>query len=146
MPDSRKFCASISVRAGQEHSKIEIAPAEDYGGQPGFYRLRVGRRWLNGPDGQPRFFDRASIAKFAAETALSALAEPAPRPDIPQDSRVTVRVWKDDFPEYYGTWTYSEPILDYSGRWLILVSIEGKRRFVPCEDVIPLKERRHARK
>lgn len=26
MPDSRKFCASISVRAGQEHSKIEIAP------------------------------------------------------------------------------------------------------------------------
>ena len=59
---------------------------------------------------------------------------------------MTVRVWKDDFPEYYGTWTYSEPILDYSGRWLILVSIEGKRRFVPCEDVIPLKERRHARK
>lgn len=146
MPDSRKFCASISVRAGQEHSKIEIAPAEDYGGHPGFYRLRVGRRWLNGQDGQPRFFDRASIAKFAAETALCALEAPAPRPDIPPDCRVTVRVWKDDFPEYHGTWTYSEPILDYSGRWLILVSIEGKRRFVPCEDVTPHEERRHARK
>lgn len=146
MPDSRKFCASISVRAGQEHSKIEIAPAEDYGGQPGFYRLRVGRRWLDGPDGQPRFFDRASIAKFAAETALSALAEPTPRPDIPQDCRVTVCVCKDDWPEYYGTSTWSEPILDYSGRWVVLVSIDGKRRFVPCEDVTPHEERRHARK
>lgn len=146
MSDRRKFCASIGVRAGVERFKIEIAPAGEYGGQPGFYRLRVGRRWLNGPDGQPRFMDCAGIANFTAKTALCALEPPAPRPDIPQDSRVSVRVWKEGLSYYYGSWTYSEPVLDYSGRWLILVSIEGKRRFVSCEDVIPHKERRNERK
>ena len=144
--DNRKFCASISVRNGEERAKLELSPAPLHGGPEGYYRVRLARRWLDTEGGTPRFFDRDGLACLAAELALCGLETPAPRPHIPQDCRVTVRVWKDDFPQYYGTWTYSEPILDYSGRWLILVSVEGKRRFVPCDDVTPHEERRHARK
>lgn len=144
--DNRKFCASISVRNGEQRVKLELSPAPLHGGPEGFYRVRTARRWLDTEDGKKRFLEREGIAKITAEMALCALESPPPRPDIPPDCRVTVRVWKDDFPEYHGTWTYSEPILDYSGRWLVLVSIEGKRRFVSCEDVTPHEERRHARK
>lgn len=60
-------------------------------------------------------------------------------PDIPCNSRVSVRR-ADGF--YEGTWTNSEPILDYTGRWVVNVSLGGKREFVSVEDVTVHKERR----
>ena len=117
--DNRKFCASISVRNGEERAKLELSPAPE--------------------DGVPRFFDRDGIARLAAELALCGLETPAPAPDIPGNSRVSVRR-ADGF--YEGTWTNTEPILDYTGRWVVNVSLGGKRVFVPVEEVTVHKERR----
>ena len=89
--DNRKFCASISVRNGERRLKLELSPASLHGGPEGFYRVRLARRWLDTEDGAPRFFDRDGIARLAAELALCGLETPAPAPDIPCNSRVSVR-------------------------------------------------------
>lgn len=60
--DNRKFCASISVRNGEERAKLELSPAPLHGGPEGFYRVRLARRWLDTEDGAPRFFDRDGLA------------------------------------------------------------------------------------
>ncbi len=137
--DNRKFCASISVRNGETRVKLECSPAPLHGGPEGFYRVRLARRWLDTKDGRPRFFDRDGIARLAAELALGGLEAPAPSPDIPCNSRVSVKI-ADGF--YEGTWTNTEPVLDYRGRWVVNVSLGGKRVFVPVETVVVHKERR----
>ena len=139
--DNRKFCASISVRNREERAKLELSPASLHGGPEGFYRVRLARRWLDTEDGAPRFFDRDGIARLAVELALCGLETPAPSPSpaIPCNSRVSVRR-ADGF--YEGSWTNSEPILDYTGRWMVNVSLGGRRVFVPVEDVTVHKERR----
>lgn len=136
--DNRKFCASISVRNGEERAKVELSPATLHGGPEGFYRVRLNRRWLDTEDGTPRFFNRNGIALLAAELALCGLEAPAPVPDIPINSRVSVRR-ADGL--YEGTWTNTAPILDYTGRWMVNVSLGSRRVFVPVEDIVVHKER-----
>ena len=136
--DNRKFCASISVRNGEERAKLELSPATLHGGSEGFYRVRLNRRWLDTENGAPRFFNRNGIALLAAELALCGLETPAPAPDIPCNSRVSVRR-ADGL--YEGTWTNTEPILDYTGHWMVNVSLGGRRAFVPVEDIVVHKER-----
>ena len=133
--DKRQFTGTISVRAGDQRVKLELSPAPLHGGPEGCYRVRLARRWLDTEDGTPRWFDRDGLAHLAAELALCGLEAPAPAPNIPCPCRVSVRRWKDDFPYYDGTWTNTEPIRDYTGRWVINVSLDGKRVFVPVEDV-----------
>lgn len=134
--DNRKFCASISVRNGEERAKLELSPAPLHGGPEGFYRVRLARRWLDTEDGAPRFFDRDGLARLAAELALCGLETPAPAPSIPCPSRVSVRRVEDGFSCYYGAWTCTPPILTYEGIWKVGVSLDGTTHFVPVDDVI----------
>ena len=133
--DNRKFTGSMSVRIDTRRVKLELSPAPLHGGPEGMYRVRVDRRWLDAEDGQSRFLDRIGIANLAARIALCDLETPAPAPDMPCPSRVSVRVWKDDMPYFEGTWTNTPPIRAYDGRWVVNVSLGGKRVFVPVEDV-----------
>lgn len=80
---------------------------------------------------------RASISVRNGEER--AKLELSPAPNIPCPSRVSV-LRADGL--YEGTWTNTEPILDYAGRWMVNVSLGGKRVFVPVEDVKVHKERR----
>lgn len=134
--DKREFCGSFSVKVDTKRVAFELSPAPLYGGPEGFFRVRVARRWVDTAEGTPRFFDRAGLAALVVDTALGGLPEPAPAPNILFPSRVTVT------PCYEGTWTNTEPILDHAGRWVVNVSLSGKRIFVPVEDIIVHKERR----
>ena len=141
--DKRKFTGSISVRIDTVRCKLELSPAPLHGGPEGFYRVRLGRRWLDTTDHTPRFFDRNGLARLAAETALSTLEVPLPAPDIPYPARVTVRLWRDDMPHYIGTYTKTPPILSYEGIWVVaIVDQNGKTIFVPCSDVTVRKDMR----
>lgn len=133
--DKREFCGSFSVKVDTKRVAFELSPAPLYGGPDGFFRVRVARRWVTTAEGKPRFLDRAGVAALVVDAALGVLPEPAPAPDIPFPSRVSVRLWRGDMPYYEGTWTNTPPILDHAGRWVINVSLEGKRVFVPVEDV-----------
>lgn len=137
--DKREFCGSFSVKVDTKRVAFELSPAPLHGGPDGFFRVRVARRWVE----TPRFFDRASLAALVADAALGGLPEPAPAPDIPCPSRVSVRLWRNDMPYYVGTWTNTPPILDHAGRWMVNVSLDGKRVFVSVEDVIVHEGRRH---
>ena len=55
--DKRQFCASVSVRHGEHRAKMELSPAEQYGGPGGLYRVRVARRWLDLDNGEMRFVE-----------------------------------------------------------------------------------------
>lgn len=134
--DKREFCGSFSVKVDTKRVAFELSPAPLYGGPEDFFRVRMARRWVDTADGKPRFFDRAGLAALVVEAALGGLPEPATAPDIPCPSRVSVRLWRNDMPYYEGTWTNTPPILDYMGRWVVNVSLSGKRVFVPVEDVI----------
>lgn len=133
--DKREFCGSISVRIDTRRVKLELSPAPLYGGPEGLFRVRVARRWVDTAEGKPRFLDRAGLAALVVDAALGVLSEPVPAPDIPFPSRVSVRLWRGDVPYYEGTWTNTPPILDHAGRWVVNVSLDGKRVFVPVEDV-----------
>jgi hypothetical protein len=127
--DKRVFEAGISVRVGTRRHRFELARAEDYGGPEGFYRVRLGRRWVAG------FFDRERLARLIAATALGALPCVPDKPNIPCNTRVTVK-HVDDEPVYAGAWTGSEPILDHKCRWVVLVYVEGRRVFVPVDELV----------
>ena len=141
--DKRTFCASFSVKHGEKRVLFELSPASLYGGPDGFFRVRVARRWLDTAEGSPCFFDRDALALLIADSALGAMPERSPAPSVPCPSRVTVRVWEDDAPAYIGTWTNTEPIMDHAGRWMVNVSLNGKRVFGPVEDIIVHEGRRH---
>ena len=136
--DNRKFCASIYVRNGEQRVKLELSPASLHGGPEGAYRVRLARRWLNTEDGEARFLNRDGLAFLVAELGIYGLKEPVSAPKILCPSRVSV-LRADGL--YEGTWTNTEPILDYAGRWMVNVSLGGKRVFVPVENVIVHKGR-----
>ena len=87
------------------------------------------RRWLDG------FYNKEGLARLIADHALDTVPDPPKKPFIPFPSRVTVYDENSDL-SFYGSWTNSEPILDYTGQWVICVTNDkGKRIFVPCSDV-----------
>lgn len=133
--DKRKFPHSFSVRIDTRRTRFELSPAEDHGGPEGAYRVRLARRWLDAPDGSHRYFQREALAGLIAEVALEGFAATPEAPDMPYPCRVSVCRWVDGLPRYIGTWTNSAPILDASGRWMVNVSVDGTRLFVPVEDV-----------
>lgn len=146
MADKRKFCASICVKSSTGSTRLELAPAQDYGGPQGAYRVRIARKWVRGPKARRRFFDRASLAMLLVAEVMGGLEPPMPAPSIPYPSRVSVKLWRRSGVRYVGSWTNTEPIQDATGQWVVNVSVGGKRLFVPIEDVIVHEDRRNGKK
>jgi len=140
--EKRKFTASISVRIDTQRIKIELCPAETYGGPQGFYRARAARRWIDGKDGQMLFFDRERLAALLAQVAFDGLdAKPeledaGAAPDIPRNSRVSVKFWHRSTPHTEGLRTSTPPIRAYDGHWYVGVFTHASGfLFVPAKDV-----------
>lgn len=134
--DNRLFSATVSARIGSRRVRLELSPAPLYGGQEGFYRVRVDRRWHDTADGKPMFMSADDVAAFIGHAVFEGDPSPKPAPAIPVGSRVTARLWNDAEPEFLGTWTLSPPVLTHDGRWHVLVStIRQGPIFVPCDDI-----------
>ena len=134
--DKRKFVASFSVKVDTRRIAFEVSPAPLYDGPDGFFRVRAARLWIDTPDNQPRYFDKAGLARLVVDMAFGGLPGPQEQPSIPYPSRVSVRFWRNGMPYYIGSWTNTAPILDYTGEWVVNVSIDGKRVFVPVRSVV----------
>lgn len=137
MPDYN-FTGSFSVKVCNQRTAYELSPAEEHGGREGEYRVRVGRRWVNCPDGSPRFFNRESLALLIAESALGQVTAPDKKPKMHDKQRVSVHIDDDRMP--LGGWTTTEPILAYDGQWKIGVMTSEGSRFVDCDDVKIIKK------
>jgi len=136
--DKREFCGSISVRIDTKRCKLELSPAENYGGPEGLFRVRMGRRWIETPEGAPLFFDRVRLADLLAGLAFGEQAATLPEqaPDVPNKARVTVRYEKDGVPQCEGAWSASPPFRGFDGRFHIFVLTYGAGLIaVPTDDV-----------
>ena len=140
-PEKRKFAASISVRIDTQRIKIELCPAEAYGGPSGFFRARAARRWIDGKDGEMLFFDRERLAVLLASVAFEGFDAMPGRleavPDIPRNSRVSVRYSYKGMATIEGLRTATPPIRAYDGHYYIGVfTYHSGFLFVPVRDVI----------
>lgn len=128
------FTASFSVRVGSRRVRFELSPAASHGGPEDAYRVRIDRRWHD-LDGKPLFLRRPELAALLADYALGEVAAPAPAPELPYPSRVTVEIWKQGYPCWIGAWTASPPILAHDGQWMVAVSYGGEVEFLPVKNV-----------
>lgn len=133
--DKRRFTASCLLRLDGRAVRVQLSPAELYGGPEGIWRVRVNRRWRDGRDGNPLFLDRAGLAALLADMLGAGQEKPVPRPDLPADARVAVTVWQGGEPQTCRGWTYSEPIRADDGCWYVVVAAAGRRFFARCTDV-----------
>jgi hypothetical protein len=79
-----EFIGTVSVRFDTGRRTLHIARGENYGGQPGSFRVRISRRWLvSTDDGQPLFFSRSRLLKLIAALVLGDdAALPSTSPDL----------------------------------------------------------------
>lgn len=146
MPTKRNFIGSVSVRIEDTRTKIELSPAEEHGGEPGLFRVRIGRRWVDTPEGGKLFFDRIRLADFLAGhvfgDAVATMPEKAP--EIPSGSRVSVKYWYKDNPHWEGVWTKSPVYRGFDGRFYVWVhTVDAGTIAVPVEDVTVVQLKRH---
>lgn len=148
--DKRIFSGSVSIRMEDRRVKLELAPAELHGGGEDMFRVRMGRRWLDAPPdangkSRPLFFDRARLADcIAAHVFADSVAElPAAPPDIPRNSRVSVKFWHQDRPRQEGVYTATPPFRGFDGRFYVFVmTYEAGFIAVPLEDVTLVRRAR----
>ena len=143
--DNRQFLGSVSIRVEDTRSKLELSPAELHGGEPGLFRVRIKRRWLDSPEGKPLFFDKVRLAELIAghvfADAVATLPETAP--DIPRNTRVSVKFWHRDTPHQEGVFTASPPYRGFDGRFYVWVMTYAAGFIaVPVEDVTVVQRRR----
>lgn len=125
------FHASISVKTDTKRVKLELSPAELYGGETGLVRVRMGRRWLDG------FYTAEGIGALVARVASgSVFSEPQP-PDLPYGTWVKVhRPDDDDFLPHTTTVLNKTPIRLFDGAFYVLVNVPGYGFIlVPAYDV-----------
>lgn len=134
--NKRKFTGSVSIRTGETRVKFELSPANLHGGPKELFRIRINRRWHDTPDGQMIFVDKKSLAQIIADYALEDVSELAPCPDIPRNSRVSVKFWYKGRLHQEGVYTITTPILGYDGRYYVGVyTIDAGFLFVSVEDI-----------
>lgn len=143
--DNRNIIGSVSIRMEDARKKLELSPAEDHGGEEGLFRVRIGRRWLDTPEGGKLFFDKVRLAELIADhvfvSAVAVLPEKAP--DIPRGSRVLVKYWHRSNPQAECVYTASPIFRGFDGRFYVFVmTLEAGFIAVPVEDVTIIRVKR----
>lgn len=137
--DKRKFLATICVKFGTHRTRIELAPAELHGGPAGHYRVRVGRRWRDLPEGGQAWLSPADVGALVAEM-LGGGEHLPPEPDLPRGSQVSVPDGRYDLlgePLRTLTRTATAPVRLYGGQWCVGVCVYGRGIvMVPVNDCI----------
>ena len=149
MADKRKADRTICVKIGAKvRFKIELFPALQWSESaqlPGErFRLRINRRWHDGPEGEILFLDMAQVAILVGTLANGEAIVLPPKPDLPRGAPVKApcRVLAGE-PLYELTRTGTEPILGHDGRWYVEIYLFGKGgRFVPVDDLIVQRGRK----
>ena len=126
---------------GTKRTRFELSPAEIHGGPEGLFRVRVDRRWHDGPEGEVLFLDRDGLAHLVASAAPGTVGAPAPRPSLRRGSRISVRIEDEGRARVEGGFTVGPFILAHDGRWMVPVTVYGGTRDVAAEDIVAREER-----
>lgn len=116
--DKRTFFASISVKIDTKRTKLELSPAELYGGPAHHVRIRAGRCWLDG------FYTAEGIGALVARMASEAVLSQPQAPDLPYGTWVRVHRPDDhDFLPHTTTVLNKVPIRLFDGVFYVLVNV-----------------------
>ena len=142
MAEKRKFETVICVKNGARTTfKLELFPAGQWEkSAQGRFRCRINRRWHDLAEGGPAYLDMQQVGGLVATLAKSGKVPlPAPAPDLPRSSRVSVPNGHVVGGQvmYDGALTTSDVILGYDGRWYVQVlSLDRGHTFVLVNDLI----------
>lgn len=110
--DKRKFSSTT------KSVKLELSPAEIYGGPEGHVRIRVERRWVDG------FYTAEGVGALVAQIASSAVLQHAHPPDLPCGTWVKVDIPDDDeFMPCTTKIVNKAPIRLFDGAFYVLVHV-----------------------
>ena len=126
----------VSVATASGVVKIRLYPADQFGGPPDLFRVKVGREWAMS-EGKYTFFTPVAALEFAARSAGLAPAALV-RPALRRNDRVRVTVRDGDGePVVEKCFTATPPFQGPDGRWRVLVLTvqHGVVEFL-CDDVI----------
>lgn len=146
--DNRVFIGSVSLRLEETRTKIDLSPAEEHGGEEGLFRVRIGRRWLDTPEGGKLFFDKIRLAELVAAHVFADVDAtlPTAAPDIPCHSRVSVKFWHGGNPHSEAVYTATPFFRGFDGRFYVWVmTYEAGFICVPSKDVTLIERKRGAR-
>lgn len=116
--DKRKFLSTICVKSDTNNIRLELSPAEIYGGPEGHVRIRVGRRWTDG------FYTAEGVGALVARMASSEMLHLAQPPDLPYGTWVKVDIPEDDeFLPYTTKVINKTPIRLFDGAFYVLVNV-----------------------
>ncbi len=142
MAEKRKKVASICVKNGAKScGTLELFPASMWGGSDALYRVRVGRKWLNGVHGDKQFMCLADVSQHIIGTILETTElfqqEPCPH-HLVRGVRVSVPTVVGMECVHESTFIATEkPFLGYDGQWYVGVSMCGRGVVViPCKECI----------
>lgn len=127
MADGRRFVATVCVRHDTT-TRIELAPAQEYGGPDGRWRVRVDRRWHNLPDGTPGYLAASDVGALVA-SALGGEASVVPAvPDLPRGTLVSAPAGPDGVGGERRELTriVTVPYLLHDGDWHVGVHLYGR--------------------
>lgn len=128
--NTRIFSGSISVKTGTTRTKLELSPAELHGGEQGFVRVRMGRRWVEG------FFNAEGIAHLVSNLASPLATREEHAPDIPLHTYVSVPIPNKTWSRCITRTALPAPVRLADGRFYVLVHIVGHgNHLVPCSEV-----------
>lgn len=140
MAEKRKSDRSVCVKIGAKvRFKIELFSASQWSEAAQLdgerFRLRINRRWHDGPSGELLFLDMVQIMALVGMLASGQNLSLPPKPDLPRGTPVKApcRVLAGE-TQYELTRTGTEPILGYDGTWYVDIVLFGKgSRFVPVD-------------
>lgn len=152
MAEHRKKVASLCVKNSANTGRtLEFFPASEWEGPEGFYRIRVGRKWMDGTHGAKRFFSTDEIAAVVAQHLFGGDLDTAARtPDRPEalgrGVRVSAPTGGEESPHEVTHVVTEAPMQGRDGRWYVGVHLYGRGVvMVPAEACILKHQASHAR-
>lgn len=142
MAEHRKFDSVICVKKGAKTVvKIERFPAEQWEkSAQGRFRLRINRRWHDGPDGEMVFLDMAQAWELAAKLDAGESVDLVPAPDLPRGTPVRVPTRQLDGEQLYEvSRTHTTPMRGHDGRWYVNVTLFDKGSVMVAVDTLKIK-------
>ena len=142
MSEKRKIHTSICLKnkASKESIRGDLYAAEQWeGGRVGLFRLRVGGKMVDGPDGEIQFIDMARAFEYMARLLAGEDTQEPPVPDLQCNTRVSVPTGEKlgSMALREITMTRSPCIRAYDGEYYIAAHLHGQGvKFFNVEDIV----------
>lgn len=130
MAEKRNSCMAFCVKNGATSHKVELFASHQWQGAPaGRYRLRVNRRWMDGPDGAHLYLAPEQLGDALLRLAGLLPEQDDTAPALRRGTRVSVPNGRSIGPIPLRDVTHvmtEAPLRGFDGLWYVGVQIMGR--------------------